>query len=159
MKICSKCKQEKPFNLFYNKNKRDDLYYSWCKDCCKKSSAEATLNINATIEGRAKSALINAKRRTSKNGHELLLEVKDIIDLWEKQSGVCAYSGMNMTLNSNELNTMSLERIDSSIGYTKENTILICHAVNRMKSNFEVRDFYKFCSAVSDFLVKTKFLD
>jgi len=40
MKICSKCKQEKPLEMFYpdKKNKKDGLMY-YCKECAKKSSS------------------------------------------------------------------------------------------------------------------------
>ena len=41
--------------------------------------------------------------------------------------------------------SVSVERLDSSVGYTKENTVLVCNAVNRMKSDFEVDDFVYFC--------------
>jgi hypothetical protein len=159
MKICSRCKEKKPFESFYLKKNTSGKHSSHCKECCKKTAADSIQKLNSTIHGRAKSAIRNANRRVAKNGHALLLSVDDIVELWDKQSGICAYSGMEMTFASNELNTMSLERIDSSIGYTKENTILICHAINRMKSNFGIDDFHKLCYVVSSFLGKPKTLD
>lgn len=44
--------------------------------------------------------------------------------------------------------SVSVERIDSSLGYTKENTVLVCNAINRMKSNFEAELFYEMCKGV-----------
>jgi hypothetical protein len=42
--------------------------------------------------------------------------------------------------------------IDSNIGYTKDNTILVCQAINRMKSDFSYQDFYMLCQSVAKFL-------
>jgi hypothetical protein len=57
-----------------------------------------------------------------------------------------------MTLKAGELNTVSIERIDSSQGYIPDNVILVCQAINRMKSNFAFEDFYDLCRDVAEFL-------
>ena len=57
-----------------------------------------------------------------------------------------------MTLEAGKLNTVSIERIDSNIGYTLPNTILVCQAINRMKSDFGFEDFYDLCKDVTQFL-------
>ena len=61
-----------------------------------------------------------------------------------------------MTLEAGKLNTVSIERIDSKVGYTKDNTILVCQAINRMKSNFGFEDFYSLCADVAQFLGNDK---
>ena len=53
-----------------------------------------------------------------------------------------------MTTQANCPTTVSVERIDSKQGYTKENTVLVCNVVNRMKSNFSGELFYFVCQAV-----------
>ena len=50
------------------------------------------------------------------------------------------------------LNTVSIERINSKIGYTVDNTILVCQAINRMKSDFGFEEFYEMCKDVACFL-------
>ena len=57
-----------------------------------------------------------------------------------------------MSLEAGRLDTVSIERIDSKIGYTPENTILVCQAVNRMKSDFTFEQFYEMCADVAKFL-------
>jgi hypothetical protein len=57
-----------------------------------------------------------------------------------------------MTLVAGKLNTVSIERINSFEGYTVENTILVCQAINRMKSDFDFEDFYDLCRDVANFL-------
>jgi hypothetical protein len=57
-----------------------------------------------------------------------------------------------MTTAPNEYTSVSVERIDSSVGYTAENTILVCNVINRMKSDLPGEVFFDMCRAVTDFL-------
>lgn len=54
-----------------------------------------------------------------------------------------------MTTASGEYNSVSVERIDNSIGYTAENIILVCNIVNRMKSDLEGKAFFNVCRDVA----------
>lgn len=96
--------------------------------------------------------LTNAKKSANKRKQVFDLMVADIVECWNAQWGVCAYSGRQMTLEAGHLHTVSIERIDSSVGYTAANTILVCQAINRMKSDFSFEDFYALCSDVAEFL-------
>ena len=62
-----------------------------------------------------------------------------------------------MTLEAGKLNTVSIERIDSNVGYTPANTILVCQAINRMKSDFAFEDFFDLCKDVAQFLSDDEF--
>jgi hypothetical protein len=53
--------------------------------------------------------------------------------LWEKQKGLCALTGIPMTYKFYEgrVNTnLSVDRIDSAKGYSKDNVQLVCMAAN-----------------------------
>lgn len=152
MKTCFKCKTSKPFDLYFKHAQTADGYHSWCKECCRKGSARSLEKINSTIEGRARVFLRNAKNSAAKRNQEFSLSIQDIVKCWHTQWGVCAYSGRQMTLEAGHLNTVSIERIHSDIGYTPENTILVCQAINRMKSDFAYEDFYELCRDVAQFL-------
>lgn len=152
VKTCFKCKTDKPVSLFFKHNQTTDGYHSWCKDCCRKGSARSLEKINSTIEGRARIFLRNARNSANKRKQEFSLTIENIVECWHTQWGVCAYSGRQMTLEAGQLNTVSIERIDSAVGYTPENTILVCQAINRMKSDFGFDDFYALCRDVADFL-------
>ena len=151
-KVCFCCKAEKPKNLFFKHNQTPDGLHSWCKSCCTIGNLKSRAKLNSTIEGRAVVFLRNAKKSAKKRNQEFSLEISDIVDFWNKQQKTCAYSGLEMTLLAGQLNTVSIERIDSSIGYTKPNTVLVCQAINRMKSDFAYEDFYMLCNAVTKFL-------
>jgi len=152
MKTCFCCKTDKPYSLFFKHSQTPDGYHSWCKNCCTAGNIRSRAKQNSTIEGRAKIFLQNAKKSAAKRQQLFELCVADVIDCWNTQENICAYSGRLMTLEAGHLNTVSIERIDSNVGYTPENTILVCQAINRMKSDFEFDDFYELCRDVAQFL-------
>jgi hypothetical protein len=152
MKHCIICKKQKPFSEFYKDKSQKHGFGSKCKPCSSFYDKARRAKSNSTIEGRALEFLRHAKESSARRKQVFELEVKDIVECWDKQLQICAYSGKKMTLENAKTNTVSIERIDSSIGYTKENTILICHAVNRMKSNFDLSEFVSFCNDISKFL-------
>lgn len=152
MKICFRCKEAKSLELFFRHKLTQDGYHSWCKLCCTEANVRSRQKQNSTIEGRARIFLQNAKKSAAKRGQDFSLSISDIVECWHRQFGVCAYSGRRMTLDAGQLNTVSIERIDSSVGYTPPNTVLVCQAINRMKSDFGFEDFYALCRDVADFL-------
>jgi len=152
MKRCFRCKETKTYSLFFKHCLTADGYHSWCKACCTEGNKKSRAKQNSTIEGRAIVFLRNAKKSAAKRRQEFSLSVADIVDCWHDQDGICAYSGRKMTLVAGEIETVSIERIDSNKGYTPENTILVCQAINRMKSNFRFDDFYELCRDVAEFL-------
>jgi hypothetical protein len=152
MKFCFRCKQEKSYEFFFKHHQTSDGFHSWCKSCCTEGNNKSRAKQNSTIEGRAKIFLQNARKSAAKRNQEFLLSVEDIVNFWKQQDEICAYSGRKMTLDAGKLETVSIERIDSSIGYTKDNTILVCQAINRMKSDFKYDDFYELCKDVATFL-------
>lgn len=152
MKTCFKCKESKPFELFFRHRQTSDGRHSWCKKCCTEGNERSRAKQNLTIEGRARVFLRNAKKSAAKRNQEFTLTIADIVECWSAQSGICAYSGRQMMLEAGYFNTVSIERIDSSVGYTPNNTILVCQAINRMKSDFPFDEFYALCSDVAHFL-------
>ena len=94
----------------------------------------------------------NASKSAQKRGQEFTLTIQDVVDCWNNQAKICAYSGRLMSLDAGRLDTVSIERINSAIGYTPENTILVCQAINRMKSDFTFDQFYEMCADVVKFL-------
>jgi hypothetical protein len=111
---------------------------------------------DSTIEGKSITIWRNAQKSAEKRKHEFSITLEDIVKAWREQNETCAYSGRKMTLVAGQLNTVSIERIDSTIGYTPNNTILVCQAINRMKSDFNYDDFYALCRDVTQFLGNDK---
>ena len=71
--------------------------------------------------------------------------------LWEKQDGKCALTGMQMTYKFYEgrVNTnLSVDRINSTKGYSKDNVQLVCMAANQMKNDLSMEEFINMCESV-----------
>lgn len=151
-KTCFRCKTSKPLTGFFRHHLTADGLHSWCKECCNEGNVRSRTKANSQIGTRAKVFLRNAAKAAVKRNQEFSLTAMDIVEMWDLQSAICPYSGREMTLEAGKLETVSIERIDSQIGYTRENTILVCNAVNRMKSDFSMHEFYDLCSDVARFI-------
>lgn len=76
-----------------------------------------------------------SKRRPTEN----IATVEDLVELYEKQNGLCAVSGFEMIWRANkgggkQPNSMSLDRIDGKRGYEIDNLRLVCWQVNLFKN-------------------------
>lgn len=84
----------------------------------------------------------NANRNSRMRGEACEIDLEYLYALWYKQKGICAYSGVPMTLNPVSYrrdlvpNRASLDRIDSMIGYARGNVQFVCLAVNFAKNSF-----------------------
>lgn len=125
--ICSTCKNTKPVNNFSNNRCQ-------CKDC----RTEIKQSYYNTPRGHLQNLLGNMKKNTKdrndKGRNHACCEYSfdTLVNLWETQDGLCAYSGIPMTFGSyGDKNwTCSVERIDNTKGYLKGNVCLICYEFN-----------------------------
>ena len=76
--------------------------------------------------------------------------------LYIKQNGKCALTGVDITLvpkikNSNvdwDIISASVDRIDSTRGYTEDNVQWVHKEINRFKNSYSLVDFLTMCSLV-----------
>lgn len=85
---------------------------------------------------------------------ECNLTVVDLRNLWDLQNGRCYYTDreLNLPVNSESMsiwNSPSIDRIDSSLGYTPENTRMVLKEVNFMKHSSSHEDFLEFCRMIA----------
>ncbi len=82
------------------------------------------------------------------------VSIKDLYDKWQKQNGKCALSNIPLTISPVEkgkvITTASLDRIDSSKGYVKENIQWVHKHINVMKLNHVQDYFIELCKAVAE---------
>ena len=73
--------------------------------------------------------------------------------LYDKQEGLCRYSGLPMTFIKDgtgyHLTNISIDRIDNSIGYTEDNVCLVCLAVNMMKYTLDLNELVDWCKLIA----------
>ncbi len=99
-----------------------------------------------------KSAVKRGARTTE---HDMRLELDDLVQLWVKQEGKCALSGVFLTHHKDGSGrkdcNASIDRIANSKSYSKENVQLVCYRVNIMKHSLGEGEFYWWIKNLHDF--------
>jgi len=154
---CTCCEIEKDISEYHSDKSSPTGLQTYCKDCQTQKTKKCTSTLNGFIKKIYKDMYHNAERRAKELNIELTIE--DIHELYNKQKGLCAISGLKMTHETyafkdkehiiNRLN-ISIDRINSSLGYTKDNVQLLAAIVNRMKTDLPDSEFIKICSIITD---------
>ena len=154
---CACCEIEKDISEYHSDKSSPTGLQTYCKDCQTQKTKKCTSTLNGFIKKIYKDMYHNAEKRAKELKIELTIE--DIHELYNKQKGLCAISGLQMTHETyafkdkehiiNRLN-ISIDRINSSLGYTKDNVQLLAAIVNRMKTDLPDSEFIKICSIITE---------
>lgn len=79
---------------------------------------------------------------------EVTITEDDIWDLYLKQNKLCALTGCKVNLHKKTKINASVDRIDSTKGYTKENIQIVLKTANKIKMDLQQKDFYELCKLV-----------
>jgi hypothetical protein len=172
MKQCKDCKEYRSLTDYYICNKEPLRHYSSCKECTRLKSRIKYANLSedqknierkkrldsldrerakarstkhySTVEGRAKILLKGVKDRDV--SHDL--DLQWFID--KLQVGKCEVTGIPFDFNPHPVykkNPMSpsIDRINSSLGYQKENCRLVVWQYNMGKGETSDSEFLEFC--------------
>ena len=77
-------------------------------------------------------------------------------ELFLKQDRKCALSGLELTVGNNRYSDASIDRVDSSKGYTEENIQWVHKHINFMKRTYSQEYFIKMCKLVAENLEEAK---
>jgi hypothetical protein len=88
--------------------------------------------------------LSEIRLRAKKRKKDFNLDAKFLWDLYIKQNKKCAITGVVIDLDKDG----SLDRIDSSKGYTKDNVWWTTKNINKMKLDFSIQQFVVLCEQV-----------
>jgi len=144
---CTVCGVTKPLTEFPPHSKKG-YFKRLCKDCNRAKSATYKYSTPETY-------LWSRLGRQNKSQHQVDIKITkdDLKDLWDKQQGKCAVTGLHMTYFprkfrvSTGLNA-SVDRIDSGDVYRKGNVRLVCSRVNIMKGAGEDADMLWWCKQI-----------
>jgi hypothetical protein len=164
LKCCRKCGIEKPLTEFHKDKHKKFGVSGVCKPCIcaikheyylkNESTIRKNVSVyrksyipkhNREIDSRLKNLCTKAKNRNK----EFSLVNADLLDVFEVQQGLCAYTKLPLVATANQFNTISLDRIDSSKGYHKDNIQLVCAAINKMKQEYTEQMFISLCHLVA----------
>lgn len=158
-KRCFKCAEWKDLSLFNKNPNTSGGVAKLCRDCYNKhdSVIKAEKNRsykrkkmfeNGDIDYYIRTRMSGLKSRSKRDNLEFDLESEFMINLYKQQKGMCYYTGiqMNQEYKSEGFQSWgspSVDRIDSSKGYVKDNVVWCCFGVNSFKQSFSIEDFEK----------------
>ena len=101
-------------------------------------------------------------RNIKKRNKTLDVTIEDLKEQWDKQNGICVFTGVQLVLSTytkiikDPIYTASLDRIDSSKGYVKGNIRWISRSMNWVKN--EMNDDYviNLCNIITDYINKKR---
>lgn len=125
--------------------------FSWCIKC--RDYPRGKTHPDWEGEGELPKRLYNRfKKNAEIRGLDWNVDMKYLWELFLQQNRKCAISNIPLHFDTDRVNTgwiSSLDRIDSSKGYTKDNVRWIYTPLNIMKTNFSDEMFFELCSVVS----------
>lgn len=151
---CSTCNSTLELNIdnFYKRIDSITGFQHRCKKCLKKDPARYDRLIKKdNLDYYLKDRFHGAKNRATNKDIEFDLTLDYLKDLWNKQNGICALTGTNMThtiLEGKLKTNASIDKINPSLGYTKGNVQFVCNVANMMKSDMSIEDLIYFCKLI-----------
>jgi hypothetical protein len=126
----------RPCDLEYQKNRRINN-----KDELLLYSRNYQANRRKDFEYRLQMLLNASKQRSKKKSRENKLTIQDIKDIFPKD-GLCPIFGTPLVFGDAGFreSSPSIDRIDSTKGYTKDNIQIISWKANRMKTNSSIEE-------------------
>ena len=152
---CTICKEYKTDENFDVSPERS--YRRFRDNRCKKCKQNQTIKRanerakNNSISRTLSERYLNLVLRNKKYNTLIDFDVDYLLHLWDEQKELCALSGIHMTyiIRKGRIPTnVSIDRIDSTKGYTKNNIHLVCMAVNQMKSDLTIEELIYFCKNI-----------
>ncbi len=155
-KVCNRCNNEKPlFEFSKNSKSKDRLQYR-CRDCDNKYQANRRkenyserreydrkyqANKRKNFDYRLQMLINASKQRAKLKNRDHSITVDNIKAIYPTD-GCCPIFGMKLEFNNAGFreNSPSIDRIDSSKGYTTDNIQIISWKANRIKSYATVEE-------------------
>lgn len=130
------------------------LYREANQDFVKERRRFSHLKIRAKDieENPLKMLFLSSRNKIYKGKWCFELDYEFIKELWERQGGKCYYTNLPMTYNYSKKSPFhaSIDRKDSTIGYTKENSVLCCLSINYAKNSFTEEQLQEFLKAYKE---------
>lgn len=137
-RICIKCTEDK---VTLNRIRSKERYHS--NPTYKENTKNNARNWkkNNYFEYKLKSA----EYRAIKGNYSFNIDKQDLIDLLKTQNNKCFYSGIDIQ------NDFSIDRMNSLIGYEKDNIVLTHFRVNAAKNDMMIDDFLQMIKTIYEY--------
>ena len=91
----------------------------------------------------------DSKSRAKKKNIPHDVTKDDVAQMYMQSGGRCPYIKVPFILEKGNRYNISLDRIDSSKGYTKDNIMIICDWANKAKGTCTPAEFLELCERVA----------
>ena len=139
MRICCNCHESKILSSFRRSR-------NTCTKC------ERSKYITSNLTNWLKYILSKAKSRLKDSD----ISVDDLYEIYAKQDGKCFYFNIPMLLPKNfkDPQSITIDRIDNSKSYTKDNVVLACYAANVGRNTTDYNRFKEFVDLMKENIIK-----
>lgn len=176
IKTCSQCLKDKPLDEFPFENKELNQYRANCRDCKNAASKKAYEDTRSDPESVARRIIKKCKEREKyrlakfvqrRDELEALPEVEldetnfNIDYQWvlqqrDEQNNKCYYTDIEMVWTTGLIDeirrinpyAVTVERLDSTRPYVKDNCVLACWRSNCFKGDGSYEEMILFCSSI-----------
>lgn len=154
-KICIKCNNVYDISQFSRDKSTKSGLQTYCKKCSRNLIKRSTSTFDGYINKIYLDLINNSKKL--KTPLDINITIDDIKNLYFKQDGNCALSGLKMTFdtymsNDNQIinrYNMLIDLIDPNNGYKKNNIQLVCAMVHKMKNVYSNEEFINMCKIIN----------
>lgn len=149
--ICNRCGKE------FNRELRE--YTRAVKTGCKSvfCSKECVAIAKTDIYSPFRKIFQDSKHSAIQKTLDFAIDLPFLLKLWNHQNGRCAYTSIKMTLPDStyvniqhNLIAASLDRIDSSKGYIKDNVEFVCRFINLGKNGYSKEETKQFIDLIKN---------
>ena len=149
-KRCANCEDMLPLESFNLDRQKKSGFSSYCKDCCKEQNKEKYSKISSNHDWKLEQTLRASKNRASKKGLEHTLTLEQLKSLYPPDNK-CPVFDIELSWGFPKDNSPSLDRVDSSKGYTFENCQIISNKANRIKADATLEELLLIVAYLKEF--------
>ena len=136
---CKQCAEWKVITEFPREKGNKAGFIGTCKLCSQINEKEACgKSVKKFLRSKLHTATGNCRGKSKRRAsfvNDVTLD--ELVEIYNMQSGICAITGVRMTTNTGsglDMSNISIDRIDCSVGYTKDNVRLVCVVANYMRN-------------------------
>lgn len=116
----------------------------------KKATKNRKNKLQTDKDAFIRDALTQCAKRSKKSGMECNLTVESLTKVFEDSKWICAETGKELSILVHDNYKASIDRIDSSKGYTVDNIQIVGSIVNIAKNDLASEVFREMCILVSE---------
>lgn len=156
--FCRSCKEQLPESRF--EPQRRNAKRATCTRC-KREAVYA--KVNGDVSAYLQKLWSSLGHNRKKQGFDWNVTVDDFVEIYERQGGRCALSGVVLTHyrdggGAKSFNC-SIDRISPQLGYTKKNIQIVAYSVNIMKGTMDEYEFIWWVNNIYRLKVKGEQID